>query len=281
MISGTRPFWELAGDAFGSLAQLSPVGAVTDEVGFIHGILPGIVTPIYEAANNKTFTGARLYNEGFNGNLESYPGWVKALPTTGEGYVKATEWLTRATGGDDVKRGWIERGLDKVRMGMFMNPAVIEHLVESYLSGPYQIVGGITRTVKNAAKGEFIIRETPIVSRILLNTNDNQRDAYYSNMYYHFKALDKEAQRINTEYKSRRKSGDKNVEDFYASKDYKYMLVFKRYEKMDKAYRKMEKRATESGDKDEVKRLRDLQEDVHRRIAEECLAIYFDRDKVK
>lgn len=282
---GRRPVSDLSGDVFASLMQLSPVGAVTDEVGFIHGILPGIVTPLYEGAKNKTFTGARLYNEGFNGNLEAYPGWVKALPTTGQDYVKMTKWLTSATGGDDVQRGWLEKGLAKVHLEMFMNPAVIEHLVESYLSGPYQIVGGAVKAVENAVSGETTIRDIPILSRVLLDTHDNQRDAYYSNLYYHFKALDKEAQRIHSEYKTRRRSGDSNVEDFYASDDYQYMLVFKAHEKKDRILRKMEKIANENGDKEGARKSRLNQEEMRREIVEECLRIYFkerpEKDEVK
>ena len=274
-----RPMEDLAADTFGSLVQLSPIGAVTDEVVFspenkkraaetlLTNIAPGTIAPVLEAIFNRDFKGARLYNEGFNENLRAYPGWTKALPTTGKEYVEAAKFLNNITGGNDVERGWID-----------LNPAIVEHLVESYFSGPYQIVVRTPEAVGKAVKGEVTVRDIPLLNRIILNTNDNQRDAYYSNMYYYFKEKDTEAERIFSEYKQR---GGKELEDFVSRKDYRYMLVFKQYENEEKAIRKQGKQAELKGDKAGKEAAEDRIQQIHDEIARRCLDIYFGREGVK
>lgn len=271
-----RPIEDLGADAFGALMQLSPIGAVTDEVAFspenkkkeyetlITNVSPGVVAPVLESIFNMDFKGARIYNEGFNENLRAYPGWTKALPTTGKEYVAMAKFLNELTGGNDVERGWVN-----------INPAIVEHLVESYFSGPYQIVVRAPEAAIKAVKGEATVRDIPLLNRIVLNTNDNQRDAFYSNMYYYFKEANTEAERIHSEYKGRPKEG--KVAEFYKSKDYQYMLVFNKYDKAERELRKASKLMDEKGDKEAKKGYDDRLQDIQYRIARECLDIYFDR----
>ena len=275
-----RPIEDLGADAFGALMQLSPIGAVTDEVAFspenkkkeyetlITNVSPGVVAPVLESIFNMDFKGARIYNEGFNENLRAYPGWTKALPTTGKEYVAMAKFLNELTGGNDVERGWVN-----------INPAIVEHLVESYFSGPYQIVVRAPEAAIKAVKGEATVRDIPLLNRIVLNTNDNQRDAFYSNMYYYFKEANTEAERIHSEYKGRPKEG--KVAEFYKSKDYQYMLVFNKYDKAERELRKASKLMDEKGDKEAKKGYDDRLQDIQYRIARECLDIYFDRRAVK
>jgi hypothetical protein len=274
-----RPIEDLAVDAFGSLMQLSPIGAVTDEVVFstdnkkraaetlLTNLAPGTIAPVLESIFNRDFKGARLYNEGFNENLRAYPGWTKALPTTGKEYVEATKFLNNITGGNDVERGVID-----------LNPAVVEHLIESYFSGPYQIVVRTPEAIGKAIAGEATIRDIPLLNRILLNTNDNRVDAFYSNMYYYFKEKDTEASRIYTEYKQR---GGKELEDFAKRKDFEYMMVFKQYENLEKAIRKQGKQAEQEGDKAGKEAADKRIQEIHEEIARRCLDIYFEREEVK
>ena len=293
-VTQERPLEDLGIDAFGALAQLSPIGVVTDEVVFnpknkkeayqtlLTNITPGVGAPVVEAAFNRDFKGARIYNQGFNDNLLAYPGYRKALPTTGKGYVNISKFLNDISGGDDVQPGVIDE--------LFPNPAVVEHLVDSYFSGPYQLVVKLPVALGKTAKGiyhavdegnakvigDYVkIREVPLLNRILLNTNDNQRDAFYSNMYYYFKEKNTEAERINGEYKNRERTG--KVADFYGSKDYRYMLVFKKYEKIESTLRKAAKNAESQGDEANRDLYDGKLQDVQYAIAKECLDIYFDR----
>ena len=272
-----RPVEDLGMDVFGAIMQLSPIGAVTDEVAFsaenkkkayetlLTNAMPGIVAPVLESIFNMDFKGARIYNEGFNENLHAYPGWTKALPTTGSEYVAVAEWLNNATGGNDVERGWVN-----------INPAIVEHLAESYFSGPYQIVVRVPEAVAKIAKGEATVRDVPLLNRIILNTNDNQRDAYYNNMYYYFKEKNTEAERIHSEYKGRPKEG--KVAEFYQSDNYKYMLIFSKYEKIERELRKASKQMDEKGDAENKKKYDDWLQDIQYRIAQECLDLYFGRN---
>lgn len=276
-----KPLDDLWVDAFEAFAQVLPAGAVDPSakgqafwIDALKSVAPGAVTPIIEAFENRDFKGSRIYNEGFNGNKERDPGWTKAIPTTGKGYVKAAEWLNKVTGGDEENatvRGWLD-----------LNPAIVEHFVQSYLSGPYQVVGGIGTLIGKAGRGEDITtRDIPVWNRMFLNTNDNSRDAYYSGLYYYFKDRDKEARRLDAGMKGH---NTRQHQEFLASKDHEYMLVFKRNENKVRALNKQRKNALEAGDDAGVKRIDAQLDGIREDIAKECLAIYFRdgaEDKVK
>jgi len=134
----------------------------------------------------------------------------------------------------------------------------------------------VPEAIAKTVKGDVTTRDIPLWNRLFLNTNDNNRDSFYSNMYYYFKEEDTEAKRRHSQYKSRKKEG--NVADFYDSKMYKYMLVFKKYEANEKAYRKLEKQYEEKGDMDKKKEYEKKLEETRYKIAKECLDIYFKRN---
>ncbi len=269
-----KPYDDLALDAFEALVQVLPAGAVDPSargeafwIDALKSVMPGVVTPIVEAFENKDFKGSRIYDEGFNGNKTDYPGWTKAIDTTGPGYVKAAEWLNKVSGGDEENA--------TVRGSIDFNPAIVEHFVKSYLSGPYQIVGGIGTIVGKKMRGEEIAtRDIPVLNRVLMNTNDNSRDAYYSGLYYYFKDRDKEARRLDTGMRGHQ---TQQANDFRMSKDYAYMLIFKKYESNERALNQMKKAAQNAGNEDAVKNVELKTTGIRENIAKECLDVYFDR----
>ena len=292
-----RPAEDAIADAVGSLMQLSPVGVITDEVlysggdkqtawqNLILGVSPGVADPVFESLFNRDFKGARLYNQGFNENRKMYPGWTKAIETTGKEYVSAMEQLNKVHILDKNDRGerkliWIaDEEQNAERRGTFnFNPAVVEHLVESYFSGPYQIVVRVPEAVAKGVKGELKVRDVPLLNRIILNTNDNKRDAYYSNMYYYFKEYADEADRLDSDYE---KTSPEHRKEVRESTDFKYTLVFKKYSTMESQIKKAKKLAQGKGDLDKVQEYDNQLEQIHYRIAKECLDIYFNRNGVK
>ena len=295
-MSQDRPLDDLGIDALGSILQLSPVGAVTDEVLFsggdvqqagwnlLIGLMPGVVDPILESLLNRDFKGSRLYNEGFNDNLRKYPGWTKAIDSTGEAYTAVAEQMNKLHIGKDDEGKWgvwiADDVQNRVLRGTFnINPAIVEHLVESYFSGPYQVVKLGAAGVKAVTKGGVKTRDIPFWNRFVLNTNDNDRDAYYSNMYYYFKEISTETERIFSEYK---KAGStEHMKDLSKNKDYQYMLAFKMADAQEKALRKQGKLAEQKGDLELKKQAEAKLQKLHEDIAKRCLDIYFDREAVK
>ena len=67
------------------------------------------------------------------------------------------------------------------------------------------------------------------------------------------------------------------AKDFRKSKDFAYMLIFKKYESSERALNKMKKAAQNAGNEDEVKNTELKTTDIRERIAKECLDVYFDR----
>ncbi len=295
-MSQDRPLDDLGIDALGSILQLSPVGAVTDEVLFsggdvqkagwnlLIGLMPGVVDPILESLLNRDFKGSRLYNEGFNDNLRKYPGWTKAIDSTGEAYTAVAEQMNKLHIGKDDEGKWgvwiADDVQNRVLRGTFnINPAIVEHLVESYFSGPYQVVKLGAAGVKAVTKGGVKTRDIPFWNRFVLNTNDNDRDAYYSNMYYYFKDISTETERVFSEYK---KAGStEHMKDLSKNKDYQYMLAFKMADAQEKALRKQGKLAEQKGDLELKKQAEAKLQKLHEDIAKRCLDIYFDREQVK
>ena len=154
-----------------------------------------------------------------------------------------------------------------------INPAVMEHIVEGYLSGPMQIVNGVSRAARSVATGEEMkTRDKLFINRLMLDTHDNEKDSYYNDLYYYFKEFDKEAKRIDAKLKDRRGEESKQIDEFYDSKMYRYMVVFKEFENAEKHYNKVKKGDDEEAVKDaeaEVNR-------IHKEIAERCMEIYLE-----
>ena len=289
-----RPADDAIADAVGSLMQLSPVGVVTDEVlysggdkqtaweNIVLGISPGVTDPLFESLFNRDFKGARLYNQGFNENRKMYPGWTKAIETTGNEYVWAMEQMNKVHILDKDDKGkrhlvWIADDKQNAeRRGTFnFNPAVVEHLAESYFSGPYQIVVRTPEAIGKAIKGEAKTRDIPLWNRIVLNTNDNKRDAYYSNMYYYFKEYADEAGRLFSDYS---KTSPEHRDEVKQSTDYKYHLVFEKYKDTESRIKKQKNLSQNKGDLDKVHQYDNMLDDIRYQIARECLDIYFNRN---
>ena len=86
-------------------------------------VMPTILQPLAQVRANVTHFGTPIYKDNdFN---KRYPSWTKAYKGTNSTLVAATKWLNELGGGNDVDSGGL---LD-------WNPAVIEHLFESYLGG--------------------------------------------------------------------------------------------------------------------------------------------------
>ena len=262
-----RPWDMLVHDAFTEIADLGPAGVFADEVGVLHGVL-GWLAPPYEVHENKNFMGGRIYDNGFADSKDLNPNWTKALPTTGEGYVKMAEWLNKVSGGhenNDVVKGVID-----------WNPAVIEHLVNGYLSGVSREAELTTRYVRAKERGESIRnQDVPIVGRVKYDVGD--RDAYYTTLYYHFKGLADKADVLDKKFRDRSGNGSKQVQDFYDSKDYKYLLVFKEQAAEERDLQAEKKDAEKQNDS---ARLKDAQlkiQHLHEQTGKRCLELYFQK----
>lgn len=119
---------------------------------FLVNVSPTIIQPVAQYLNNKDYFGVPIYRDNDWNKLD--PEWTKTYKGTAPWLIDATRWLNDITGGDNVQSGWMD-----------LNPALIEHLFESYLGGTGKTINLTTKTVQmlwNEDLREW--RNVPVIS---------------------------------------------------------------------------------------------------------------------
>lgn len=194
-------------------------------------LTPTIGQPFAQIVANTDYFGKPIYKKHeWN---ERYPEWTKAYKGTAPWLVDGTRWLNEITGGDNVKSG----GLD-------LNPALIEHLFESYLGGVGKTINKSQKTLEmlwNEDLREW--RNVPVISSFYQTVEERTAGSQINREY--FNAVDemKDAQHLFSGYKREIRMG--NIE--YAEKVNELINseVFKRYALV-KGYDKAIKKASDA-----------------------------------
>lgn len=93
-----------------------------DGKGKLVGWAPAPIMASAELLGNTDFTGRPIYKKG---NTAS-PGYKNVYSGTNSFYVGTGKWLNRVSGGEEAYGSWLGRNV---------NPAVVEHYVDSWLGG--------------------------------------------------------------------------------------------------------------------------------------------------
>jgi hypothetical protein len=166
------------------LSQVLPINVLEGEGG-LGTLVPTFVAPIAEVMANEDWAGLPIYREDIYKGDSDIPEYLRVYARTGEGYVAASEFLNDITGGDNRERGALG----------FVNPAVIEHLVDGYLGGPAQFMNKVVSSAEMAfGDKEFDLRSVPFVNRVLMSDNTTMSKKTINNYYYRHK---EEAERID------------------------------------------------------------------------------------
>ena len=217
---------EDVGVALGKAAQgfsaLLPLDYTGNGGNVVINLTPTIAQPVAQWIANKDYFGKPIYRK--NDWNELYPEWTKAYRGTSAILVNASRLLNEMTGGDDVEKGWI----DKWFGGYLNNPAIIEHLFESYF-------GGVGKTLNRTAKTFSMLwndemrewRNVPVVSSFYHTGDERTSGSQLNREYYDAVNEHKESQHVFSGYRSKVRDG---VEG-YAEKLEEFMNsdTFKRY----------------------------------------------------
>ena len=251
--------------AAGSFMDLLPIDFMGNGGNLAISLTPTVAQPFAQLVANTDYFGSPIYRRNDYNKLD--PAWTKAYKGTSPMLVNASKWLNEVTGGDDVKRGWIDP---------INNPAVIEHLFESYL-------GGTGKTINRAAKTFSMIwnpdmrdiRNVPIASTFIQESDDERVAGNQLNREY-FKLMDEYRETSHTVSGYKRKARMGSME--YADKLNEFMETpdFERYSKA-RGYantisklRQALKRAQESGEDVMVEEnLQQILHDLKRQMVEE------------
>lgn len=251
--------------AAGSFMDLLPIDFMGNGGNLAISLTPTVAQPLAQLVANTDYFGSPIYRRNDYNKLD--PAWTKAYKGTSPMLVNASKWLNEVTGGDDVKRGWIDP---------INNPAVIEHLFESYL-------GGTGKTINRAAKTFSMIwnpdmrdiRNVPIASTFIQESDDERVAGNQLNREY-FKLMDefKETSHTVSGYKKKARMGSMEYADklneFMETPDFERYSKARGYANTISKLRQVLKRAQESGEDVMVEEnLQQILHDLKRQMVEE------------
>ena len=247
---------EYAEDMLGQVVDMLPLDPTGYDGNVALSLMPNAVRPIFELAFNVDFTGKPLFKDSEYNKYD--PNFTKA-------YAGTPDWLVRISkkvnslGNDypDVQQNVIDKfGEPRYNLN---NPAVVDHILSSYLGGAYtmgsQMLGVATKLLNGDGK-EMKMADVPLLSKFVSNPDDRpvakrQGDAFWEMKERH----DRTANTLSKLKNLAKASGDYTALDgFFESNEYKQYL---KDEKEVKQYEEEEKKekAEAAGDEYKPKKL--------------------------
>lgn len=239
---------QYAEDLLGQVVDMLPLDPTGYDGNIAVSLMPNAIRPVFELAFNVDFTGKPLFKDTEYNKYD--PNFTKA-------YVGTPDWLVRASkmvnsiGNDypDVQQNSIDAfGDPRYNLN---NPAVVDHVLSSYLGGAYtmgsQVLGVLTKALNDPK--EIKVADIPLFSKFVSNPDDRpvtkkQGDEFWDMKENH----DRAANTLSKLKKQAKVDGDYSMlERFYGSEEYKQYkqddVKVKKYEED-----KKKERAEESGE---------------------------------
>ena len=235
-------------DLLGQVVDMLPLDPTGYDGNIAVSLMPNAIRPVFELAFNVDFTGKPLFKDSEYNKYD--PNFTKA-------YVGTPDWLVRASrmmnsiGNDypDVQQNSIDAfGDPRYNLN---NPAVVDHVLSSYLGGAYtmgsQVLGVLTKALNDPK--EIKVADIPLFSKFVSNPDDRpvtkkQGDEFWDMKENH----DRAANTLSKLKKQAKVDGDYSMlERFYDSEEYKQYkqddVKVKKYEED-----KKKERAEDSGE---------------------------------
>lgn len=222
--------WDLAGQIVDML-PLDPTG-YDGNIGL--AITPNAARPIGELALNVDFTGKPIFK---NSEYNKYdPNFTKA-------YVGTPDWLVRISkmvNSIDNKYPEVEQNaIDRFGDPKFNpnNPAVIDHLLSSYLGGSYTMGSQIIGVATKALNGDDIkMADIPLASKFVSNPDDRPVSKKQGEEFWDMKERhDRAANTLSKLKKKAKIDGDYSTLDIFFGSD-----EYRQYKEDDKKVKKYE-----------------------------------------
>ena len=239
---------QYAEDMLGQVVDMLPLDPTGYDGNIAVSLMPNAIRPVFELAFNVDFTGKPLFKETEYNKYD--PNFTKA-------YVGTPDWLVRASrmvnsiGNDypDVQQNSIDAfGDPRYNLN---NPAVVDHVLSSYLGGAYtmgsQVLGVLTKALNDPK--EIKVADIPLFSKFVSNPDDRPVTKKQGDEFWYMKENhDRAANTLSKLKKQAKVDGDYSMlERFYGSEEYKQYkqddVKVKKYEED-----KKKERAEESGE---------------------------------
>lgn len=241
--------WEDYGwDLVGQVVDMLPLDPTGYDGNIAVSLMPNAIRPVFELAFNVDFTGKPLFKDSEYNKYD--PNFTKA-------YVGTPDWLVRASrmvnsiGNDypNVQQNSIDAFGDPRYNPN--NPAVVDHVLSSYLGGAYtmgsQVLGVLTKALNDPK--EIKVADIPLFSKFVSNPDDRPVSKKQGDEFWNMKENhDRAANTLSKLKKQAKVDGDYSMlERFYGSEEYKQYkqddVKVKKYEED-----KKKERAEESGE---------------------------------
>lgn len=239
---------QYAEDLLGQVVDMLPLDPTGYDGNIAVSLMPNAIRPVFELAFNVDFTGKPLFKDSEYNKYD--PNFTKA-------YVGTPDWLVRASkmvnsiGNDypDVQQNSIDAfGDPRYNLN---NPAVVDHVLSSYLGGAYtmgsQVLGVLTKALNDPK--EIKVADIPLFSKFVSNPDDRPVTKKQGDEFWNMKENhDRAANTLSKLKKQAKVDGDYSMlERFYGSEEYKQYkqddVKVKKYEED-----KKKERAEESGE---------------------------------
>ena len=235
-------------DLLGQVVDMLPLDPTGYDGNIAVSLMPNAIRPVFELAFNVDFTGKPLFKDSEYNKYD--PNFTKA-------YVGTPDWLVRASkmvnsiGNDypDVQQNSIDAfGDPRYNLN---NPAVVDHVLSSYLGGAYtmgsQVLGVLTKALNDPK--EIKVADIPLFSKFVSNPDDRPVTKKQGDEFWNMKENhDRAANTLSKLKKQAKVDGDYSMlERFYDSEEYKQ---YKQDDAKVKKYEedKKKERAEESGE---------------------------------
>ena len=235
-------------DLLGQVVDMLPLDPTGYDGNIAVSLMPNPIRPVFELAFNVDFTGKPLFKDTEYNKYD--PNFTKA-------YVGTPDWLVRASkmvnsiGNDypDVQQNSRDAfGDPRYNLN---NPAVVDHVLSSYLGGAYtmgsQVLGMLTKSLNDPK--EIKVADIPLFSKFVSNPDDRPVTKKQGDEFWNMKENhDRAANTLSKLKKQAKVDGDYTLlERFYGSEEYKQYkqddVKVKKYEED-----KKKERAEESGE---------------------------------
>ena len=242
-------------EVFSSVADLVPINPTGNGGNLMVDFAPTMVQPLMQVGENVDFTGKPIWREN-QGNKHA-PMYTKAYISTPTWMVKVSEGLNDVTGGNEGKKGVVERYAPF--WGDYINnPAVWNHLLQGYFGGMYNTIAKTFDVGVTAAQGELPkIYQTPVINRFLNRPVERDNAGVLGEDYYSLTenrdALQYELRTWQKKAADGEEGAQEHVDEILDSDEWKKAEVVSHYEKIMKDLKAGERVAIRDADKYDIK----------------------------
>ena len=221
-------------EIFSSVADLVPINPTGNGGNLMVDFAPTMVQPLMQVGENVDFTGKPIWRDN-QGNKHA-PMYSKAYVSTPNWMVKVSEGLNDVTGGNEGRKGWVERNAP-IWGDYINNPAVWNHLLQGYFGGMYNTVAKSADVIATTASGELPkIYQTPVINRFLNRPVERDNGGVLGEEYYSLINERDEVQYEVRTWKRKASEGDKEarrrLDELMQTERYRRAEVISHYEKI-------------------------------------------------